>query len=259
MSGPFDQPPFKNFICNPIFAVPKNKDPNCDTFRRIDHLSHPKHQSVNDGIDKTNFPVKFPTIDFISARIRRLGIGTLLCKEDLSNAYKQIRINPSSWPYTGVKFQGKFYFSGYLVFGARSSVGIFERFSSVLEWILLSNGIDHVLHYLDDFLLLSPLRAISQQKKFLQIAQSLGWKLKDSKRVTPTTKLTYLGITFDTKLMTMSMPKYKLDEVVELCKKFTKSTRTKISKKELRSLLGKLAHIYSPLCSCRKSLSSTTI
>ena len=63
MVGPFSTPPFPNFVVNPIFAVPKNNDPDCHTFRRIDHLSHPKGHSVNDHIDKENFPIIFPTID----------------------------------------------------------------------------------------------------------------------------------------------------------------------------------------------------
>ena len=79
-----------------MFAIPKNNDPWCNTFRRIDHLSHPSEQSVNDCILKEDFPVSFVTIDEIAQKICGLGRGCLLAKEDLSNAYKQLRLNPSS-------------------------------------------------------------------------------------------------------------------------------------------------------------------
>ena len=245
MSGPFDQQPFSPFILNPIFCVPKNTEPNCSDFRRIDHLSHPHYNSVNDHIIKEDFPISFPTIDEICEKIRQMGIGCLMAKEDLAGAYKQIRINPSSWSYTGVLFNGKYYFSAYLVFGARSSVGIFERFSSTTEWIVRQQGITTVLHYLDDFLILSEPKnlpkAFKTQKKFINVVRSLGWTLKDTKRVNPTTKLKYLGIEFDSNKMEMSMPQYKLDNILAQIDKVSLSR--KITKKALQKLLGKLCHI----------------
>ena len=166
-------------------------------------------------------------------------------KEDLAGAYKQIRINPTSWCYTGVFFDGKYYFSAYLVFGARSSVGIFERFSSTTEWIVRNAGVSHIVHYLDDFLILSEPKnlpkAFQTQEKFINVVRSLGWTLKDSKRVNPTTKIKYLGIKFDSVKMEMSMPTYKLENILSQIDKV--SVSRKITKKGLQKLLGKLCHI----------------
>ena len=169
--------------------------------------------------------------------ICHLGRGCYLAKEDLSNAYKQIRINPSSWPYTGVKLHGKYYFSTYLVFGARSSPGIFERFSSTTEWVARKEGIQHICHYLDDFLILAPPgdieRAHQNHQKFIQLVKALGWVLKDKKRVSPTTKLTYLGIQIDTDNLTMAVPQTKLKEILTRIDKIC-HTR-KITKKNCKN------------------------
>ena len=43
--------------------------------------------------------------------------------------------------------------------------------------------------------------------------------------------------------MTMRMPQHKLDAVVKLCEKYTQNSQTQISKKDLKSLVGKLAHL----------------
>ena len=44
-----------------------------------------------------------------------------------------------------------------LPFGLRSASAIFNSVAGVVEWILVNNcGIDDLLHYLDDFILVAP-------------------------------------------------------------------------------------------------------
>lgn len=48
-----------------------------------------------------------------------------------------------------------FYVDMYRPFGLRSASYIFNRLSDALEWILIHNyGLMHVLHILDDFLVI---------------------------------------------------------------------------------------------------------
>ena len=73
----------------------------------------------------------------------------------------------------------------------------------------------------------------------------LGWLLEDlgleesrEKAEAPTTRITYLGVQFDSVAMTMSVPPEKLTEIKAEIQLWLR--KTTISKKELQSLLGKL-------------------
>ena len=245
MAGPFDEPPFEPFFVNPMFGIPKNSDPDCKKFRRIDHLSWPRNKSINDTIDKELFPVEFPTFDQIAESIWELGKDCLLSKQDLKDAYKQIRLHPQDWKYTGIKFDGKYYFSAYLVFGATCAPGVFERHSSLTEWSLKKRDVGQIFHYIDDFLLLSQPGnfKLAQQRleNFKRVVVGLGWSLKKEKEESMTTKLTYLGIEINTHEMTFSIPQRKLDSIVMEVQKILE--KPKVSLKQLRSILGKLCFV----------------
>ena len=60
ISGPFERPPFKNFIVSPLGLVPK-KTPN--QFRIIHDLSFPKDQGVNAYIPREFCSVQYKTLD----------------------------------------------------------------------------------------------------------------------------------------------------------------------------------------------------
>ena len=111
-----------------------------------------KGKSVNDSINKELFPLEFPTFDELAEKLWELGKDCLLSKVDIANAYKQLRIHPQDWKFTGVKFEGKYYFSAYLVFGVTSAPGVFERHSSVTHWTVCKYDVGEVFHYIDDFL-----------------------------------------------------------------------------------------------------------
>ena len=213
MAGPFSEPPFPFFVVNPMFAVRKNSDPQCTKFRRIDNLSWPEGASINDCIDKYDFPVVYPKFTEIAKKLWRMGRGALISKEDLKDAYKQLRLHPEDWKFTGVCFEGYFYFSSYPVFGSSSSPGNFERYSSVTEWTARRHGVGDLVHYLDDFLLISnpdnESLARSRLRKFREIVASLGWTLKTEKAESLRTSLTYLGVKIDTEKMTFEIPKEK--------------------------------------------------
>ena len=70
MLGPFTAPPntgnFHFWRTAPTFAIPKKYGTK---LRRIEHLSFPRGASVNDFIDKLDFPVHFATVDETITRI----------------------------------------------------------------------------------------------------------------------------------------------------------------------------------------------
>jgi len=58
-------------------------------------LSSPDDQfSVNDGIDKNLFSLKYITIDNVAAAISECGQGALLGKIDIQSAFRIIPVHP---------------------------------------------------------------------------------------------------------------------------------------------------------------------
>ena len=75
--GPFKDNPIKGGHCSPFMT--RNK-PNSDRCRVIVDLSWPQGASVNAGIDNFSyldsaFALTFPTVDDITAELKRLGRG----------------------------------------------------------------------------------------------------------------------------------------------------------------------------------------
>ena len=62
-------------------------------------LSFPVDQSVNDGVSKdenlnTYFELNYPSVDSIVDSLKTLGPNALLYKNDISRAFRHIRIDP---------------------------------------------------------------------------------------------------------------------------------------------------------------------
>lgn len=106
IAGPFSSPPFTNIQVSPLGIVPKK---NPGEFRMIHHLSYPKGSSINDHIPAQYCSVQYQSIDHGIAAIKRIGVGALLSKSDLENAYKQVPIHPDDFELLGFLIEGSFY------------------------------------------------------------------------------------------------------------------------------------------------------
>ena len=85
--------------------------------------------------------------------IQQEGVGALVAKSDLGNAFKQVLIHPQIFQLLGFQVNNEFYFDKTLPFGLSYSCNLFEKFSSALQWILENNfNIKYCVHLLDDFL-----------------------------------------------------------------------------------------------------------
>ena len=78
-AGPFPFPPFPVNHISPLGAAPK-PDGSC---RLVLDLSQPEGLSVNDNIDKLEFPTVYTHFDKATDMVRRLGKGCLLSKIDI--------------------------------------------------------------------------------------------------------------------------------------------------------------------------------
>lgn len=126
VAGPFASPPFINLQVSPLGMVPKK---NPGEYRMIHHLSYPKGLSINDNIPQHFCSVSYQSIDDAIAAIISIGVGTLMSKSYLENAYMQVPIHPRDFELLGFQVDGLFYFDKTLPFGLSYSCHLFEKFS----------------------------------------------------------------------------------------------------------------------------------
>ena len=247
MLGPFCAPPFSPWVqVSPMLTRPKK---DSEKRRVIVNLSYPEGRSVNDGITKAwyqgnPFEFKLPSITDLLKRVIIAGRGAYLWSADLARAYRQLRVCPLSTPLLGLFYNNSFYIDLAPPFGCRMSAMACARTTAAVVWLLEQHG-HELLCYLDDFVGVAKrlLPANSTFTAIMNLAVALGLDMAVAKCIAPTTVLTWLGYTVDTISMTVTVREEKVAEALEECKQWFGKKQT--SRKELRSLFGKLKHVTS--------------
>ena len=242
--GPFDGPPMLDFHLSPLMTRPKRDSPHR---RVIVDLSFPHHFSVNDGIDPHNYvdgpmSISLPTVHTLERRVLELGRGCYLYKSDLARGYRQLRIDPYDWDLLGFSHEGKFYVDICPPFGLRSSAMMMVRTTQAVVHIHDSLGYTS-LAYIDDFGGAEPtvLAAQGALHSLQGIFATLGLEEAQHKVCPPTQVMTWLGIEFNTLLMTMSLPERKIRDVRECLDTWAGKIRATL--KEIQSLFGLLQFV----------------
>ena len=241
ISGPFKDPPWKNIHCSPLGSRIKPDG----SHRLILDLSQPIGESVNDGIQKEEFSVKYSGFDTATDLVFNNGVNCLMSKMDIKQAFRILPVKPSQWPLLGTFWQGNYYIETRLPFGLRSSPGIFNRFADCVCWIITEKyKIKNITHYSDDFFLVGPPnyhQAKEEVNTAVEAFKYLGIPLAPEKQMGPNTSMTYLGININSENMSMSIPEEKYYETLTLLKSW--GARKKCRKRELLSLIGKLSFL----------------
>ena len=242
LAGPYQESPYPIHRINPI-GIAESK--YSKKKRLIVDMSAPhndvENSSLNDLIDKDQFSLNYVTIDNAINLLKKYGRNSLMCKTDISDAFKLIPIKPELWPFHGIKWNNQYYFFTRLVFGSRSSPKIFDTLSQAICWIAEKEfRINSIIHLLDDFLTVDPPDYLADRTMSLltYIFASLGIPLSAKKTVGPTKCLEYLGIILDSEKMEARLPQDKLARICEMLMSF--KSKKSCTKKELLSLLGHL-------------------
>ena len=239
IAGPFSlsSPPIDKFMVNPLGLVEKRYTDPIE-YRVITHHSAPRGNSVNDGILKHEFQISFDTLKHAVRWIRYIGKGALLTKVDIKDAYRNLPVNPIDQLLQGIIYDNKLYFDKALAFGSRSSCGIFCRFADVLAWIAFDHGIPAIIHYVDDYLIISPPYKLDDKEKFLRLLKDINVPVKTSKLEGPATTITYLGFIIDTTNMMASLTKERQKDLLNYLRKWI--NKKSAHSREIRSLVGYL-------------------
>ena len=213
---------------NPCGLVPK-RDTDPVVYRVINHQSAPDGTSVNEGISKEDFATTYEHVGHAAQWIRHFRPGCTLTKIDIKEAYRIIPIDPLDQTLQGIVCEGKLYFDKCAAFGNRASGGIFCRVADLIAWIAIDHGIPAVIHYVDDFLLITPRGGNEVRKLFEAILCFLRIPHKEEKTVGPTTKVQFLGIEIDTVTATASIPENKRYELITFLQPWGKARKCSVA------------------------------
>ena len=239
VAGPFLKRPFINLIVSPLGLVPKK---SAGEFRLIHHLSYPAGSSINDFIGESDSTVQYAKFDVAVNIMRDLGQGALMGKLDIKSAFRLLPMHPDDHDLLGFKFDGKYYYDKCLPMGLSRSCQLFELFSSFLEWLLRQSITPcHVIHFLDDFLLLgSPgtEQCLHAMNCFKSMCEDIGIPLAIEKTEGPVTRLIFLGLELDSDLQVVRVPQDKVLTLRTLISNML--VKNKVTLKQIQQLIGSM-------------------
>ena len=170
-----------------------------------------------------------------------------ICRSD---AYKHIRVCDEDVRLQIIQFAGKYFAELKLVFGARSSAGIYDLVSEIILVLALKqSSFPRTLatKHLDDILALGtadledPVHGFF--KAYISVAKEVGVRLPEvdldkTKVQSPATTVTALGLEYDTVSWSVRCPEEKLGRMLQSLRKCLVEGFTTAG--ELASLMGKI-------------------
>ena len=247
--GPFVASPFPNARFSPLNSVPKK---DLTDRRLILDMSFPASHSINDGINKDTYlgvfeKMQLPSVDSLVEKIIQLGAGCKIFKIDLSRCYKQFYIDPSDFALMGFTFEDKFFFDCTLSMGSRSSARCCQRVTSAVVFIHAQFGY-FAINYLDDLGGAdSAERAEAAYMELRQLLRDFGLCEAPNKSCAPTCCMVFLGIEVNTILLTLSIPRNKLQEILYVLSKWADKDTATLNE------IQKLAGLLNFACRCIRS------
>jgi hypothetical protein len=213
-------------------------------------FSSAQRQAVNASVSKSiyagmPFSLKLSTVDIICQALNIVGQKVKIFKVELARAFRQLHVDPFDVKYLGLCWWGAYYVDTSVPFGNRQGTLACVCVTDLLRYILSSKGILD-LNYIDDIIGIAPDDVANLHfSKTLQVLNSLGFILNNSKTIPPTSVAVCLGITFNIKIGVLQIPSHKLQEVLSLCNFYL--SKSKITKTNLQALIGSLMFLHKAI------------
>ncbi len=134
--------------CSRFGVIPKATS---GKWRLITDLSFPHGEAVNDGIGEAVSLLTYVGVQDAVRAIVQLGMGTVLAKVDTKTAYCNVPVHPEDKWLLGMRWHGSVFTDSALPFGLRSAPKKFTALADAVEWIARQEGVELIMHYLDDF------------------------------------------------------------------------------------------------------------
>jgi hypothetical protein len=219
--------------------------------RIILNLSSPIGFSVNEGIDEKEFPASMSSTTKWLRVLNRAGRGCRMVKVDWSDAYKHVAVRDQDLDLQWFSWLGKYFCELCLIFGSKSSVGLYDRLAKLVLFIVCREADmppHMVCQHLDDCAAAAPCGSDQIQKfdeGFLEIATLLGVKLAPrddpEKSFGPSTSGIVFGIRYDTMDWSWAIPQEKLGRILHQLEEGVHSEW--VSQEYLMSVAGRIINI----------------
>ena len=244
LTGPLGKSPFSTYHISPMMTSLKKPDKRRCVFDATYGMSLNKSTPREFYLhERTEYD--FPSLDDFQSMIVKVGRGAKLWKRDLSRFFLQIPICPLEYSKTGFIWRTNYFFFISYMFGLRHAGLAGQSITSAVTWIHRKDGKDtdgeeyNTLNYSDDIAGVEEgTRADSSYQKMGLLLASLGLAEASDKAQSPSTLITYLGVSFDSISFRKMIPPEKLAELLDLL--MTWSTKNTCTKRGLQSLCGKL-------------------
>ena len=206
--------------------------------------------AVNTSIDPAKFPARMSSVKAFIRMLYSVGRGAVVCKIDWCDAYKHLKVRPEDLRLQVIQFAGRYFVELKLVFGARSSPGLYDGVSNVVKEIAVTQSDieqTRVAKHLDDILAVGLAREDDPVHKFfrayIELAEEVGVRLPPpdedkTKCQSPATSVLALGMEFDTISWEMRCPEFKLGRMLHALRQCLADGT--ITSGELASLVGQL-------------------
>ena len=208
--------------------------------------------SINDGINKSDFPVNMVTANDLLRLAFKAGFPAKCSKCDWNDAYKHVHVRGEDVHLQVVYIGGRYFVERGLTFGARSSPCLYDEPAEIcLELSCLVAAVlrDSIAKQLDDCIIISSESDVQRwyvayRETCSKLGVSLASEEDKDKSFPPSDSGVLLGIYFDFAAWTWSVPKIKSDKILILL--FDVVNSDTITNKLVEKLAGKLCH-YAPV------------
>ena len=204
--------------------------------------------SLNSSISAEDFPAYMAGLGEFVELLHSQGRGALIFKADLEAAYKHVPVRQEDWGLQVLAWGDRYFIDLKLMFGTVSSAGLFDRFNRLMVKIAVNLSKIRrrlVKQYLDD--------VFGAEGKgghfarlfydtFWSVCEEAGVKLDKSgnpkKGQPPGDTAVVLGIGFDTRSWTWTLPVTRAHTMIEMIKEVCGGVW--FTRKQRQSLVGKL-------------------
>jgi len=212
----------------------------------IQDLSYPCHDptadSVNAGINSSDFPTMWGSFESTAELILSLPNGCVAATFDISAAYWITLIRPSQQNVLCVFWEELVWVDQMIMFSMSSSAGVFGSVTNMLVTIYEAAGFGPIRKWVDNFLAIQLPHLTWTEEEFIALTADIGvpWSLEKLWHFVMIQ--CYIGFDWDLSTKSVSIPQEKLDHVVALLKTWVTSS-SHFTAKEAASLHGKLVHL----------------
>ena len=211
--------------------------------RPITDCSRPDGVSINNFMETT---FRAFTYNSVEDAVEILNANDFMAVVDITSAYRSVNVNPEQVDFQGFTWDfgsgPELLVDRRLCFGLRCAPNIFDSLSSLIVKIAHARGAQHVINYLDDFLIVAPTpeKCRIDRDIVVDTIKLLGYEVSWKKVTEPSPVTTFLGITIDSQKMELSLPLAKVDKLKTLITETLSCGHA--SKKCLESLGGLMSH-----------------